>query len=112
MALARALYGGPSLVVLDEPNSNLDTVGEAALASAIAQMKAQGTSVVLVTHRSSALAQADKLLVLNEGRLQAFGASQEVLKALSGVQSQPPRETPNGLSMSRQYQAPTRSAGV
>ncbi|WP_095077089.1 type I secretion system permease/ATPase [Pseudomonas sp. Irchel s3h17] len=112
VALARALYGGPSLVVLDEPNSNLDTVGEAALASAIAQMKAQGTSVVLVTHRSSALAQADKLLVLNEGRLQAFGASQEVLKALSGVQSQPPRETPNGLSMSRQYQAPTRSAGV
>ncbi|POA21928.1 type I secretion system permease/ATPase [Pseudomonas sp. FW300-N1A1] len=112
VALARALYGGPSLVVLDEPNSNLDTVGEAALASAIAQMKAQGTSVVLVTHRSSALAQADKLLVLNEGRLQAFGASQEVLKALSGAQPQPPRETPNGLSMNRQYQAPTRSAGV
>ena len=82
VALARALYGKPRLVVLDEPNSNLDTVGEAALASAIAQMKAQGTSVILVTHRSSALAQADKLLVLNEGRLQAFGPSQEVLKAL------------------------------
>ncbi len=108
VALARALYDRPSLVVLDEPNSNLDTVGEAALASAIAQLKAQGTSVVLVTHRSSALAQADKLLVLNEGRLQAFGPSQEVLRALSG-QSDTPRDktqaTPNGLSMSRQYQA-------
>lgn len=103
VALARALYGGPRLIVLDEPNSNLDTVGEAALASAIVQMKAQGSSVVLVTHRSSALAQADKLLVLSEGHLQAFGPSQEVLRALSG-QQEPPREKP-GVSFSRQYQA-------
>ena len=116
VALARALYGGPSLVVLDEPNSNLDTVGEAALATAIAQMKAQGTSVILVTHRSSALAQADKLLVLNEGRLQAFGPSHDVLKALSGAQEQPrekaPSPTPAGLSLSRQYQASTKGAGA
>ena len=117
VALARALYGKPSLVVLDEPNSNLDTVGESALAAAIAQMKAQGTSVVLVTHRSSALAQADKLLVLNEGRLQAFGPSQEVLKALAGAQeaarapNPAPAATPAGLSMSRQYHAPNRSNG-
>jgi ATP-binding cassette subfamily C exporter for protease/lipase len=104
VALARALYGGPRLIVLDEPNSNLDTVGEAALASAIVQMKAQGSSVVLVTHRSSALAQADKLLVLNEGRLQAFGPSQEVLRALSGQQQEAPREKA-GVSLSRQYQA-------
>jgi len=103
VALARALYGGPRLIVLDEPNSNLDTVGEAALASAIVQMKAQGSSVVLVTHRSSALAQADKLLVLNEGRLQAFGPSQDVLRALSG-QQEAPKEKP-GVSFSRQYQA-------
>lgn len=86
------------LIVLDEPNSNLDTVGEAALASAIMQMKAQGSSVILVTHRSSALAQADKLLVLNEGRLQAFGPSQEVLRALSG---QAPRENPEAPGRSR-----------
>jgi len=103
VALARALYGGPRLIVLDEPNSNLDTVGEAALASAIMQMKVQGSSVVLVTHRSSALAQADKLLVLNEGRLQAFGPSQDVLRALSG-QQEAPKEKP-GVSFSRQYQA-------
>jgi len=115
VALARALYGNPSLVVLDEPNSNLDTVGEAALASAIAHMKAQGTSVILVTHRSSALAQADKLLVLNEGRLQAFGPSQDVLKALSGAQEQhrdKAAQAPGGLSMSRQYQPSTRNSGV
>lgn len=119
VALARALYGHPSLVVLDEPNSNLDTVGEAALAGAIAQMKVQGTSVILVTHRSSALAQADKLLVLNEGRLQAFGPSQEVLKALAGnpsgaqeQQREKPAQAPGGLSMSRQYQPTTRNSGV
>jgi ATP-binding cassette, subfamily C, bacterial exporter for protease/lipase len=91
VALARALYGGPRLIVLDEPNSNLDTVGEAALASAIVQMKAQGCTVVLVTHRSAALAQADKLMVLNEGHLQAYGPSQEVLRALSGQREQPPQ---------------------
>ena len=116
VALARAMYGTPSLVVLDEPNSNLDTVGEAALASAIAQLKAQGTTVVLVTHRSSVLVQADKLLVLNEGRLQAFGPSQDVLKALSGAANEQPREkpaqAPGGLSMSRQYQPTTRNSGV
>ncbi len=123
VALARAMYDRPSLVVLDEPNSNLDTVGEAALAGAIAQMKAQGTSVVLITHRSSVLAQADKLLVLDEGRLQAFGPSQQVLRALSGQpdsQGNAPRHsppnsppaTPNGLSMSRQYQAVGKPGGV
>ena len=86
VALARALYGSPCLVVLDEPNSNLDTVGDTALSSAIAQLKAHGCTVVLVTHRSSSLAQTDKLLVLNEGRTQAFGPTAEVLKALSGAQ--------------------------
>ncbi|MGF6093978.1 type I secretion system permease/ATPase [Pseudomonas sp. 18175] len=91
VALARALYGGPRLIVLDEPNSNLDTVGEAALASAIVQMKTQGSTVVLVTHRSAALAQADKLMVLNDGHLQAFGPSQDVLRALSGQREQPPQ---------------------
>jgi len=115
VALARSMYGTPSLVVLDEPNSNLDTVGEAALASAIAALKAQGTTVVLVTHRSSVLAQADKLLVLNDGRLQAFGPSQDVLKALSGQQEQQREKAapaPGGLSMSRQYQPSTRNSGV
>ncbi|HGW5376722.1 TPA: type I secretion system permease/ATPase [Pseudomonas aeruginosa] len=83
IALARALYGRPALIVLDEPNSNLDDVGEAALANAIAQMKEHGQTVVLVTHRSSILTQADKLLVLAEGRAHVFGARSEVLKTLA-----------------------------
>ncbi|WP_017905888.1 type I secretion system permease/ATPase [Pseudomonas asplenii] len=120
VALARALYGGPRLVILDEPNSNLDAVGEAALTAAIVQLKAQGSSVILVTHRTSSLAQADKLLVLNEGRVQAFGPSAEVLKALAGgVQpaaapppSREPAPTPAGLSLSRQYGATTRRSGA
>lgn len=82
IALARALYGHPCLVVLDEPNSNLDSLGEAALANALVQLKALGCSVVLVTHRSAALGQADKLLVMNEGRMQVFGPAREVLQAL------------------------------
>ena len=108
VALARALYGSPSLVVLDEPNSNLDAVGDAALTSAIAQLKAQGCTVVLVTHRSASLAQADKLLVLNEGRTQVFGPSAEVLKALTGAQQQQAAAT----GIPRTHQAQTRSSGA
>ncbi len=83
VALARALYGQPRLVVLDEPNASLDTDGETALACAIARLKAQGSSVVLVTHRAQILAAADTLMVLKGGRLQVFGARQKVLEGLS-----------------------------
>ena len=100
VALARALYGNPRLVVLDEPNSNLDAVGDAALTRAIGHLKGQGCTVVLVTHRSASLAQADKLLVLNEGRCQVFGPSAEVLKALSAAQSQ--QAAPQAASIHRQ----------
>ena len=108
VALARALYGSPRLVVLDEPNSNLDAVGDAALTNAIAQLKAQGSTVVLVTHRSSSLAQADKLLVLNEGRTQVFGPSAEVLKALASVQQQ----HGSAVSINRPHQAQTQGTGA
>jgi ATP-binding cassette subfamily C exporter for protease/lipase len=101
VALARALYGEPKLVVLDEPNSNLDTQGEAALATAIAQLKTRGCTVVLITHRSAVLGQADRLLVLNEGRLQLFGPSADVLAALSGAP--PPAQRPSGVSLNRQF---------
>ena len=94
------MYGNPRLVVLDEPNSNLDAVGDAALTRAIGHLKGQGCTVVLVTHRSASLAQADKLLVLNEGRCQVFGPSAEVLKALSAAQSQ--QAAPQAASINRQ----------
>ena len=83
VALARALYGRPRLVVLDEPNANLDVEGEAALTRAIAQLKAQGSTVILVTHRSNVLVQSDQLMVLEGGKVQAFGPRSQVLEGLS-----------------------------
>jgi ATP-binding cassette subfamily C exporter for protease/lipase len=88
IALARALYGDPVLVVLDEPNSSLDEAGDAALSSAILDLKARGTTFVVMTHRTSVLAVADKLLVLNDGVMQAFGPRDEVLAALNKASAQ------------------------
>ena len=83
IGLARAIYGNPAFVVLDEPNSSLDEQGDAALASAIAQLKSHGTTFVVMTHRTSVLSVVDKMLVLNDGQTQLFGPRDEVLKALS-----------------------------
>ena len=82
VGLARALYGKPVFVVLDEPNSSLDEVGDAALANAIATLKKMGTTFVVMTHRSSILGVADKILLMREGTQQAFGPRDEVLAAL------------------------------
>ncbi len=79
IGLARALYGNPFLVVLDEPNSNLDSDGEAALAQAIAGIRARKGIAIVIAHRPSALAAANLVLVLANGQLQAFGAKDEVL---------------------------------
>ena len=88
IALARALYGDPVFVVLDEPNSSLDEAGDLALAQAIAQLKARGTTFVVMTHRTSVLGVADKLLVLRDGMQQAFGPRDEVLAALAKAAQQ------------------------
>ena len=80
IALARALYGNPFLVVLDEPNSNLDADGEAALAQAVRGVKERGGIVVLIAHRPSALAAVDLVMALHQGRQQAFGPRDEVLR--------------------------------
>jgi len=82
IALARALYGDPFLVVLDEPNSNLDSEGEAALTRAILGVRRRGGIVVVIAHRPSALAATDAILVMRQGRLEAFGAKKDVLPAL------------------------------
>lgn len=81
IALARALYGDPVLLVLDEPTSALDKDGSTALNSGVKGMKAAGKSVVIMTHRPSAIAVCDQLLVLNEGRIAAFGPRNEVLRS-------------------------------
>jgi len=83
IALARALYDKPAFVVLDEPNSSLDEQGDAALADAISRMAARGTTFVVMTHRTSVLAVAHKMLVLRDGQAQAFGPRDDVLKALN-----------------------------
>lgn len=79
IALARALYGDPFLVVLDEPNSNLDSEGEDALTAAILGIRERGGVAVIIAHRPSALLAVDKVLMLADGRQQAFGPKEEVL---------------------------------
>jgi PrtD family type I secretion system ABC transporter len=80
LGLARALYGDPMILVLDEPNSNLDSVGSDALNSAIKSMKAEGKSVIIMAHRPAAIAECEYLLVLENGMRKAFGPRDEVLK--------------------------------
>ncbi|CAD0186981.1 Type I secretion system ATP-binding protein PrsD [Ruegeria sp. THAF57] len=82
IALARALYGNPFLVVLDEPNSNLDAVGEAALNQAIQAAKARGAVVIVIAHRASVLGSVDKILIMEDGRAGDFGPRAEVMERL------------------------------
>lgn len=82
IALARALYGEPSLLVLDEPNSNLDQAGEAALVAAVRAAKSRGCTVVLITHSAAVMPAAEKMLVLREGQLVAYGPREKVLAHL------------------------------
>ncbi|MFD1745460.1 type I secretion system permease/ATPase [Rhizobium helianthi] len=84
IALARAFFGSPKLVVLDEPNSNLDTQGEHALANALLHAKKHGITTVTITQRPALLQAVDKILVLKDGSVAMFGERIEVLKALSG----------------------------
>lgn len=82
IGLARAMYGDPELVVLDEPNANLDDEGEAALVRAVQGMKAKGKTVVLISHRPGIVGVADRLLILHQGTVQASGPRDGVLAAL------------------------------
>ena len=89
IGLARALYGNPVLVVLDEPNSNLDEVGEAALEKALTQLKQKRTTVLIITHRNNVLSKVDKLLILNEGVLAVYGPRDQVIAHLQKQASTP-----------------------
>lgn len=90
VAMARAVYGDPFLVVLDEPNSNLDAEGEQALTEAIRRIRARGGIVIVVAHRPSAIAAVDLVLLMNEGCVQAFGPKEEVLAKVLVQQPQSP----------------------
>lgn len=97
IALARAVLRSPPLVVLDEPNSNLDAEGDAALAQAIARLREQGSCVVVMAHRPSAIAAVNKVLMLDQGRQTAFGPKEEVLRKVTRpvpagtMQTKPPK---------------------
>ena len=91
VALARAAYGSPRLLVLDEPNSNLDSDGELALTNAIRRLQANGTTIVIVAHRPTILAQVDKLLVMRQGTVETFGPRDEVMAKVAPGMRTPPR---------------------
>jgi len=101
IGLARALYGNPSLIVLDEPNSNLDELGEVALKLAIDQLRLAGKTVILITHRTSILAATTSLLLLVEGQLKMYGPTAHVLAAL-----QPAANTAQAAPAPANHQAP------
>lgn len=101
IALARAMYDDPSLVVLDEPNSNLDDAGEAALVAAIADLRDSGKTIVVITHRPNVLAMTSRLLLIRDGTLQMFGPTKQVLADLNKAAQQMAQKTapaarPNG----------------
>jgi ATP-binding cassette, subfamily C, bacterial exporter for protease/lipase len=101
IGLARALYGDPALVVLDEPNSNLDEQGERALIETIRDLNSKGRTTVLITHRMSALSVVQKIMVLSDGALKAYGPRDEVLAAMQGnakANVRPPTAPPLGMA--------------
>ena len=84
IGLARAFYGNPRLMVLDEPNSNLDANGERALAKALIRAKEKQITVVTITQRAALLRSVDKIMILNNGAVQAFGTRDEIIPLISG----------------------------
>lgn len=109
VALARAIYGTPKFLVLDEPNSSLDEAGELALMATLTQLKSQGCSVLVITHRTSVLPAADKVLMLRDGQVAAFGPRDEVLAALQKAQQQAQQQA---LQQQISAQAVQQSSGA
>jgi len=119
VALARAVFGGPRLVVLDEPNSSLDTEGERALMQALRALKAAGTTIIVIAHRPAILAHVDKLLVMQGGRVEMFGPRDEVMEKVApgrAAQLHRASQTPPGqaasLASPGQSPAPPRASGA
>jgi ATP-binding cassette subfamily C exporter for protease/lipase len=102
LGLARAMYGDPALIVLDEPNSNLDEQGEQALVAALLDLRKRGKTIVLITHRPSALGATTKLLLMRDGAVHMFGPSKDVLAAMADA---------NKKALAQQQAAQAQRAG-
>lgn len=110
IGLARAMYDDPAFIVLDEPNSNLDDVGEQALLHALIDLRKRRKTIVLITHRSSVISVTDKLLVLQEGVARLFGPTKTVLAELKKPQqqtTQPAQQKPASTTAQPQLTVPT-----
>jgi PrtD family type I secretion system ABC transporter len=103
LGLARAVYGDPAFIVLDEPNSNLDAEGESALVQGLSRLKQKGATVVLISHRPNVMNHVDKILVLRDGMAEMFGPKQEILARLT----RPVAAPAGALPQQQQSSAPT-----
>jgi PrtD family type I secretion system ABC transporter len=92
LAIARAFYGIPKYIVMDEPNANLDEVGESALVQAVSYLKTQGSAIIMTTHRPRLVSVVDKLLVLRNGQQVGFGPAEDMINAVRNLQVVPPGE--------------------
>ncbi|MBX3615828.1 type I secretion system permease/ATPase [Nitrosomonas sp.] len=109
LGLARAMYDDPAMIVLDEPNSNLDDTGEQALLAAIVDLRKRGKTIVLITHRTSILGATNKLLLLRDGTAKIFGPTQQVIEAIT-KQQQAQLAQKNMENPTAQNQAPQTSS--
>ena len=87
LGLARAIYNDPKLIILDEPNSNLDDQGERSLLTTLRKIKESGRTIIIITHRTSILALVDKLILMKDGVITNIGSKNEVLQAISASSS-------------------------
>jgi len=108
IGLARALYGDPKLIVLDEPNSNLDQDGDAALMKTLEELKHKGRTIVVVTHRQNVLALADKILLLVEGQIAIYGNRDKVMAALQEGMKGAARPVPAAVAANAPIAAPAK----
>lgn len=109
IAIARAFYGMPKYIVMDEPNANLDEVGESVLAQAIDTLKKNGSSVIITTHRPRLIGVVDKLLVLRNGRQVGFGSAEEMINAVRNLQAVNPAAADKGPEQSIKDPPPTNA---
>jgi ATP-binding cassette subfamily C exporter for protease/lipase len=110
LGLARAMYGDPSVIVLDEPNSNLDDIGEMALLQAVNDLRLRGKTIVLITHRTSIIGATNKLLLLRDGAVAMFGPSNQVLGALQEQNQKALQAQQQGAAQAAQQQAAQQQA--